>query len=194
MSLPSPRLSDIPEEGLTFTGEILPEELGVAATDERFRGPLSLEVAFVREGTRVHVTGTLSGECVRVCVRCLREYQEAEAIPFSVEYRSGTELARRTTARAASAPRAQGRESPEAKDEEMDEVYGYTGEQIELTEMLREQIILAAPMQPLCRRDCRGLCPVCGQDLNVRACGCPQVKTDSPFSVLRDLQKKAGLN
>ena len=39
---------------------------------------------------------------------------------------------------------------------------------IDLTPLLREELILATPLAPLCRPDCRGLCPVCGEDLNLR--------------------------
>ncbi|MBI5684056.1 MAG: DUF177 domain-containing protein [Verrucomicrobia bacterium] len=42
----------------------------------------------------------------------------------------------------------------------------------DLTENLREDILLALPQNPLCSKDCRGLCPVCGQDLNERTCSC----------------------
>ena len=42
----------------------------------------------------------------------------------------------------------------------------------DLTENLREDILLALPQNPLCSNDCRGLCPVCGQDLNEKTCSC----------------------
>jgi len=43
---------------------------------------------------------------------------------------------------------------------------------IDLTDNLREEIILSYPLKPLCRPDCLGLCPVCGQNLNKGKCGC----------------------
>ena len=43
---------------------------------------------------------------------------------------------------------------------------------VDLTEGVREDILLAFPQRCLCRTDCRGLCPVCGRNLNVRACSC----------------------
>lgn len=42
----------------------------------------------------------------------------------------------------------------------------------DLTENLREDTLLALPQNPLCSKDCRGLCPVCGQNLNERTCSC----------------------
>lgn len=59
--------------------------------------------------------------------------------------------------------------------------------QIDLQPLIREYALLEIPISPLCRPDCRGLCPVCGQDLNVRDCGHRPRNGDSPFSALKDL-------
>jgi len=45
--------------------------------------------------------------------------------------------------------------------------------ELDLTEAMRQCALLAIPMKPLCREDCAGLCPVCGQNLNQGACSCP---------------------
>ena len=45
--------------------------------------------------------------------------------------------------------------------------------EIDLAPAVREELILAVPQYVLCREDCRGLCPRCGQDLNAGPCGCP---------------------
>jgi uncharacterized protein len=42
----------------------------------------------------------------------------------------------------------------------------------DLTQNLREDILLALPQNPLCSKDCRGLCSICGQDLNEKTCSC----------------------
>jgi uncharacterized protein len=46
---------------------------------------------------------------------------------------------------------------------------------IDLGDAIREALILAMPEYPLCREDCRGLCPRCGADLNQGPCACPPV-------------------
>ena len=67
----------------------------------------------------------------------------------------------------------------EAQEEEVeltdrDVVVGYyEGDRLDLGEVVREQILLALPLKPLCREDCRGLCPACGQNRNLVPCGCP---------------------
>jgi uncharacterized protein len=80
----------------------------------------------------------------------------------------------------------QGQDRIEEEADEQDEIYYYQGEQLDLTPMLREQIILAAPMQPLCRENCAGLCPRCGQNWNDRRCACGPEPMNNPFRILRD--------
>jgi uncharacterized protein len=53
---------------------------------------------------------------------------------------------------------------------------------------MREQMYLALPMKPLCRDDCRGLCPTCGANLNLAACGCKNEWEDPRLAVLRKLK------
>lgn len=62
-------------------------------------------------------------------------------------------------------------------------------DEIDLRPAIREQWLLAVPTFVLCREDCKGLCPTCGADLNVGACGCPpRVSVDSRWDALRALQ------
>ncbi|HET6846592.1 MAG TPA: DUF177 domain-containing protein [Anaerolineales bacterium] len=58
--------------------------------------------------------------------------------------------------------------------------------QIDIGPLLREYALLEVPINPICRPDCRGLCPVCGEDLNIRDCGHRPDAGPSPFGVLRD--------
>ena len=58
--------------------------------------------------------------------------------------------------------------------------------QIDLQPILREYALLEVPIKALCRPDCRGLCPVCGQDLNKRDCGHRPERGQSPFAALSD--------
>jgi uncharacterized protein len=59
--------------------------------------------------------------------------------------------------------------------------------QIELGPIIREYALLEIPISPLCRPHCKGLCPVCGQDLNARDCGHRPPQDESPFSALKNL-------
>jgi uncharacterized protein len=59
--------------------------------------------------------------------------------------------------------------------------------QIDLAEIIREYALLEIPIGPVCRPDCRGLCPVCGENLNERDCGHRPAQDPSPFEVLKKL-------
>jgi uncharacterized protein len=58
---------------------------------------------------------------------------------------------------------------------------------LDLTEAVRQYALLAIPMKPLCREDCAGLCPSCGQNLNRGRCDCPVPSTDPRWSELMKL-------
>jgi uncharacterized protein len=60
-------------------------------------------------------------------------------------------------------------------------------ETVDLTESIREDIILALPMKRLCSNECKGLCPVCGRDLNAAACNCGKRREQHLFSGLDGL-------
>jgi uncharacterized protein len=149
---------------------------------------VSLNIAMVDHG--IEVNGVLEGTFVRQCVRCLKEYDDAAELPFRATYEHTLPL-KRGSAR----PAAKGLKATESFQTVQDpdppeEPYHCHGDRLEFAEMLREQIILAAPIQPLCDEGCRGLCPVCGQDLNERTCGCSQGPMANPFRILRELQKR----
>ena len=66
----------------------------------------------------------------------------------------------------------------------------FDGRQIDLGAIAREQILLAMPMDVVCKEDCRGLCSVCGQDLNAKECGCQRKVTDPRWAALQDIKLK----
>jgi uncharacterized protein len=58
---------------------------------------------------------------------------------------------------------------------------------IDLEPLIRDYALLEIPISPLHKPDCKGLCPVCGQDLNIRDCGHRPHEDESPFSPLKNL-------
>ena len=60
--------------------------------------------------------------------------------------------------------------------------------QIDLEPLMREYALLEFPISPVCKADCKGLCPVCGENRNQTDCG-HHPQPDSPFSALKDLLK-----
>lgn len=75
-------------------------------------------------------------------------------------------------------------EEREAEDDQ----YMYSGHVLELDEAVRTALLLELPSRVLCKEDCRGLCPRCGQDLNINECSCQKDLTHrNPFSALASL-------
>ena len=83
-----------------------------------------------------------------------------------------------------------------AKEEEIEidegeaEIGFYEGEGIELADILREQILLALPMQRVCREDCQGICPQCGKNRNEGGCQCASETVEPRWDALRNIRVK----
>jgi len=75
----------------------------------------------------------------------------------------------------------------ELTPEELDIVW-YQGHEIDLTEQVRQNILINLPMQPLCKEDCRGLCVQCGVNLNLHSCRCNTNDQENPFRKLSKLR------
>ncbi len=65
----------------------------------------------------------------------------------------------------------------------------FFGRTLDISDQVRESILLLLPRKPLCREDCLGLCPVCGADLNEGKCGCSRLEGDPRLEVLRKFQR-----
>ena len=66
----------------------------------------------------------------------------------------------------------------------------YHDDRIDLADVIREQFYLALPMKPLCRADCKGLCPTCGSNRNRETCSCRPAWVDPRLEKLKELRTK----
>ncbi|NLY75456.1 MAG: DUF177 domain-containing protein [Firmicutes bacterium] len=73
-----------------------------------------------------------------------------------------------------------------------DSVHGLQGDEIDLTDCIREQVFLSLPMKFTCNEACRGLCPQCGQNLNMKDCNCRKEEFNPQFSKLKSLLNQEG--
>lgn len=74
-------------------------------------------------------------------------------------------------------------------DEDCDVVY-LSEPVIDSSDILKEQLLLALPASVLCVEKCKGLCDRCGINLNEKQCKCGETNENSPFAILKQLQKK----
>ena len=68
------------------------------------------------------------------------------------------------------------------------EAYVIDNDQINLLPMVRENLLLAVPLGPLCREDCPGFCPHCGKDLSESECSCDNIVVDPRWAALETLK------
>jgi uncharacterized protein len=68
--------------------------------------------------------------------------------------------------------------------------FPFEGDQLDLRPMVRELVLVELPAAPLCRDDCRGLCPVCGADRNVEDCGHDTTPADPRWAALDALRER----
>ena len=184
-----PNIADITEDGISLSGDLTGEELGLADSDVALRGTVAVGLDLRAVDRTICVTGVMEGTAIRQCVRCLKDFDDPVAFSVRAAYERETKAA----------PPAVKREVPhkkkappavEPKPEPDDDLYHYTGDHLELAPMLREQLILVSPMHPLCTEDCRGLCVRCGKDLNEGPCGCTEEPAGNPFQVLRRVKEQ----
>ncbi|HEY8361587.1 MAG TPA: DUF177 domain-containing protein [Tissierellaceae bacterium] len=84
----------------------------------------------------------------------------------------------------------EGKKEEDAEEEGFDEVIFYQNNSLDLKEYIRKQVILSLPMKTLCKEDCKGLCPVCGADLNTTQCNCIHENIDPRLEKLREFLSK----
>lgn len=189
MDLLTPKIADITREGLSVAGEVTGTEMGLTEADACIRGPLAVGLDLRAVDGTVCVTGVVEGTAVRQCVRCLKDFEAPIAFSVRVAYE------REIKATSVETRRADHRKGKAASvvevdvGDQSDDTYHYTGDRLELAPMLREQLILATPMYPLCTEECRGLCPRCGKDLNDGPCQCAVEPIAGPFDILRKLRQ-----
>ena len=142
-----------------------------------FHEPLRISVKAFKIRELYEVEGHFETRIRISCSRCLKDFDTPLASDFALTY----------------AREVQGmmdvldEKELELKLEDVGLLH-FRGEEINLQQGIQEQVIMAFPIQPLCARDCKGLCPQCGSDLNLRDCGCDQKQDSNKFAALKNLK------
>jgi len=138
-------------------------------------GPLDVHLNLSREGIHYAVGGSISGKVRVRCDRCLDTCSHGVQSEFRLIL-------------APPLPEPVGSEI--ALSEEDMSVEFLAADEIEIDHLVREQLYLALPIKFLCHEACRGLCPVCGANLNQEACRCREKKGQAAFLKLKELEFK----
>ncbi len=165
---------EIPEEGLNIEVEEIPK-----LEDIKIIKPFKAVMRVEKKVNEVFIKGIVNGEVELQCSRCLKDYIMPIKTIFEITYHPVEILNKE--------------ELVELKKDEM-EVDFYREGLIDTEDIIRDQILLNIPMKPLCSENCKGLCPVCGIDLNEFKCQCEKKEIDPRFAVLQSLLRRMKAN
>lgn len=160
-----PGRKEVTEQDWSFEFEKM--ELGNFLTGFYQSGRVHL--ATQTTGRDYHMSGELFAPTVLECSRCLEPFRLPLQLPLGWFVRRVEALSPEE-------------DLPDGEFEILPET-----QELDFTQRIRETIIFNLPAKPLCRSDCRGLCPKCGQNLNIRACACQREAADPRWDGLRRL-------
>jgi uncharacterized protein len=160
----------------TFQRTFKPEEIEQQDDAYRVVAPVELSFDIHKDKDKFRLVGSVRSELELACSRCLEPFRLAVDAPFDIRYHPFSEASTDS--------------EREVEEEDLETSY-YRDDQIDLTELLREQFYLALPMKPLCREDCKGLCPQCGTNLNAGSCNCEPTWVDPRLAALRELKRES---
>jgi uncharacterized protein len=132
-------------------------------------GPLEVRLEAQQAAHDVVVRGTLEGEAVLACRRCLTDVAQPIREEVALLFREGVS----------------------GVDAEAEEIYPLPekGNELDLTHAIREHLVLAVPEFALCQDACKGLCPSCGANLNETTCSCEPAVVDHRWAALLKIGK-----
>jgi uncharacterized protein len=146
-----------------------------AAGDCSFTAPLAISLSIVREYGHIRLNGRIATSVALSCSRCLAGFSRDLLSTFTIYYTQSTENFA---------------EEDEVELGESDLISAYySGDEIDFSDEIAQQVLLEIPYKPLCSDDCRGLCPTCGVDMNSVECGCSTIKSLA-FSPLQGFKVK----
>jgi len=160
-----------------FSRSFQPEEVAQAGDAYRIVAPVDLDFDIRKDKEKFRLEGTARTALELTCSRCLEPFRMPVDAAFDLRFMPVSEMPTE--------------EEREMQEEDIDVSY-YRDDEIDLNELLREQFYLALPMKPLCREDCKGLCPQCGTNLNAGTCSCTVAWEDPRLAPLKELGRARG--
>lgn len=154
------------------------EPFDIGGQTFHFDRPFAGQAEIWNAGDRLLVRANVSGEALVPCSRCLTPFGLPLDVSFEEEFIEGQP--------------GDVDEDDTLADEER-EVTFYEGDEIDLSDAVRENLVLELPIKPLCSDECQGLCPTCGSNLNEGTCTCHQEESkpvDSRLAILKDFLEK----
>ncbi len=156
-----------------------PERFKAEGDDFAIAAPVALGFDIEKVKERYRLVGTVSTTLELLCGRCLELFARRVDAAFDLRYQPHTENT--------------GEGELEIEEDDLSTAF-YENDQIDLEQLVREQLLLSLPMKPLCREECKGLCPVCGTNLNRGTCACTRDWVDPRLAALKRAFRPEFLN
>jgi uncharacterized protein len=184
------QVEQIREGGLTLTEPLtqrfLAEVLAEATRDGfRSQAGATLRASLQRTPGGVLLEGNLEVLVAAPCKRCATDVEFTVPVGFVLNLVQAESRRERAEKEDSDEADAESSGSFELSQADLDTYHGKT---IDLDPILREQVLLALPMHAVCRDDCRGLCGMCGQNLNEAACGCENRRVELRLAALKNIK------
>jgi uncharacterized protein len=148
--------------------------LDLSGLDCILKGSLDAHTIVEKSGNKVKITIDTAFALTLKCSRCLEDFDRSFSTSDTYFVRPGHE------------------EEPEKylSEEDVYTIFAATQE-VDTVPLIRDALILSIPMKPLCNEDCKGICPVCGANLNLQTCSHREGTSDSEWQkILEDIKKK----
>lgn len=184
------KIFDIPEEGLDFdfnaSKEAWLENLFRSVYEEDYpktaepQGHLNLNI--IKTCQNISLVGDVEVNLEATCDRCLEKFSKKSKTPLNLTLLPYSSMSFND----------EGTQEDSGTDDE--NISYYKTDEIDLDEILKENLYLNMPLRDLCQESCKGLCPQCGQNLNLAVCDCREKSPDPRLAILKDFavkQKKA---
>lgn len=150
----------------SFQYDLAPAQLNLSPEDADLEGHILVEGELSNGGDVILLTAAEQFVCHGTCARCLKDVR--------------LELT----------ARVEERYYPEGTEGLEEDAFTYQFDMVDVTDALRESLLLAIPARVLCKPDCKGICPVCGADRNVTECHCDTHSIDPRLVALKALLEK----
>jgi uncharacterized protein len=150
--------------------------VGAGSDDFKVVAPVELAFDIFKDKDQFRLVGSVKTTLEMPCSRCLEPFVTPIDAPFDLRYQPHSAVV-------ATAER-------EVEEDDLTTAF-YEHDEIDLGQLMHEQFYLALPMKPLCQADCKGLCSICGNNLNRTTCHCQPYWEDPRLAVLKALKKES---
>jgi len=170
-------LKDLVHDKISLDGTFKPGDIDFSADSISQVDGLVWNATAERAGDEIRVTGTMKTTVEVACSRCLDPAQQEIEKSFDLFFRQRDDF-------------MYDEDDEIELDEKDTRTAFFSGTQLALGDILHEQVLLALPMKVLCRLDCKGLCPSCGANLNLKGCNCATEQLNPNLDALKEIKKR----